>query len=51
MAHKNKPFLYLKSCNKLYKMLNPHNKENLEPLWPWEHADIDPYRRYTGERP
>ena len=23
---------------------NPHNKENLEPLWPWEHAEKDPHR-------
>ena len=30
---------------------NPHNQDNLLPVWPWEHADIDPYRYYTGERP
>ncbi|WP_291377439.1 hypothetical protein [Demequina sp.] len=28
-----------------------HTLDNLEPLWPWEHADIDPYRFDTGERP
>lgn len=26
---------------------NPHRAENLEELWPWEHAAKDPHRR-TG---
>lgn len=26
---------------------NPHAAENLQELWPWEHAEIDP-DRYTG---
>ena len=30
---------------------NPHNVDNLMQVWPWEHADIDPYRHYTGLRP
>lgn len=30
---------------------NPHNQENLLEVWPWEHAEIDPYRHYTGLRP
>ena len=30
---------------------NPHSQDNLLPVWPWEHADIDSYRHYTGERP
>ena len=28
-----------------------HVIENLEPLWPWEHAAVDPYRFYTGPVP
>jgi RHS repeat-associated protein len=28
-----------------------HSLDNLEPLWPWEHSDVDPYRHYTGPRP
>ena len=30
---------------------NPHNIDNLMPVWPWEHAAIDPYRHYTGPTP
>lgn len=30
---------------------NPHNIDNLMSVWPWEHAEIDPYRYYTGPRP
>ena len=30
---------------------NPHNIENLQEVWPWEHDEIDPYRHYTGPRP
>ena len=33
------------------KIPNPHNENNLEALWPWEHADKDPFRYYTGPRP
>lgn len=25
--------------------------ENLQPLWPWEHAAIDPFRFYIGQTP
>ncbi len=28
-----------------------NNIENLEALWPWEHADKDIYRHYKGTRP
>jgi RHS repeat-associated protein len=28
-----------------------HTLENLEPLWPWEHAAVDPYRFYEGPTP
>ena len=28
-----------------------HGLDNFEPLWPWEHADVDPYGFYTGPRP
>lgn len=28
-----------------------HTLENLEPLWPWEHAAVDPFRFYTGPTP
>ncbi|HEX2893754.1 MAG TPA: RHS repeat-associated core domain-containing protein [Marmoricola sp.] len=28
-----------------------HTLDNLEPLWPWEHAAVDPYRFYTGPTP
>ncbi len=24
---------------------------NLQEVWPWEHAEIDPYRHYNGPRP
>jgi RHS repeat-associated protein len=24
---------------------------NLQPLWPWEHAEVDPYRNYNGPVP
>ncbi len=24
---------------------------NLKELWPWQHAAVDPYRRYNGPRP
>jgi hypothetical protein len=30
---------------------NPHNIENLQEVWPWEHADVDPFRYYNGPRP
>ena len=30
---------------------NPHALNNLQPVWPWEHAAIDPYRFYTGPGP
>lgn len=30
---------------------NPHNIDNLEPLWPWEHAEADRNRYYKGPRP
>ena len=30
---------------------NPHNIENIQEVWPWEHDEIDPYRHYTGPRP
>ena len=30
---------------------NPHNIENLEDLWPWDHDIKDKYRHYTGPRP
>lgn len=29
---------------------NPHSIDNLMQVWPWEHADIDPYRHYNGPR-
>ena len=29
----------------------PHNSENLEELWPWEHDAVDPFRHYRGPRP
>lgn len=28
-----------------------HNIENLREVWPWEHAEIDPYRYYNGPTP
>ncbi|GJI98214.1 hypothetical protein RugamoR57_49320 [Duganella caerulea] len=28
-----------------------HDSTNLREVWPWEHADIDPYRYYKGPRP
>lgn len=28
-----------------------HTLDNLEPVWPWEHAAVDPYRHYTGPTP
>jgi RHS repeat-associated protein len=30
---------------------NPHNAKNLKPLWPWQHAKVDPSRTYTGPQP
>ena len=30
---------------------NPHRIENLIPLWPWKHDEVDKYRHYTGPRP
>jgi hypothetical protein len=30
---------------------DPHNINNLIELWPWEHADVDPFRFYNGPRP
>jgi len=30
---------------------NPHNIDNLLEVWPWEHAERDPNRHYTGPRP
>ena len=30
---------------------NPHNIENLQEVWPWEHDAIDIFRHYTGPRP
>lgn len=30
---------------------DPHNINNLQEVWPWEHADIDPFRHYKGPRP
>lgn len=30
---------------------NPHDPSNLMEVWPWEHADIDPFRYYNGPRP
>lgn len=33
------------------EIANPHNISNLKPVWPWEHADIDLFRHYTGPRP
>jgi hypothetical protein len=29
----------------------PHRDENLIEVWPWEHSEIDPDRRYRGPRP
>lgn len=26
---------------------NPHNLKNLRPMWPWDHAKVDPFRFYT----
>ena len=28
-----------------------HAPFNLREVWPWEHADIDPFRHYNGPRP
>lgn len=28
-----------------------NNIENLEMLWPWQHAAVDPFRFYTGPMP
>jgi RHS repeat-associated protein len=28
-----------------------HRPSNLEEVWPWEHARIDPYRHYNGPKP
>lgn len=33
------------------KIQNPHKIENLLEVWPLEHAEIDPFRYYTGPRP
>ncbi|WP_054950720.1 pre-toxin TG domain-containing protein [Numidum massiliense] len=33
------------------KIPNPHNSKNLQEVWPWEHAEIDPHRHYKGPRP
>jgi len=30
---------------------DPHNINNLQEVWPWEHDDIDPFRHYKGPRP
>jgi len=30
---------------------DPHNINNLQELWPWEHDAIDPFRHYKGPRP
>jgi hypothetical protein len=30
---------------------NANNINNLKAVWPWEHADIDPFRYYNGLRP
>lgn len=30
---------------------NPHRADNLEALWPWEHAAVDKFRHYTGPKP
>ena len=30
---------------------DPHNINNLKEVWPWEHAEIDPFRHYNGPRP
>ena len=32
-------------------ILDPHNINNLQEVWPWEHTDIDPFRYYNGPRP
>lgn len=28
-----------------------HGQHNLREVWPWEHADLDPFRYYKGPRP
>jgi gas vesicle protein len=28
-----------------------HNINNLQEVWPWEHAEIDPYRHYNASQP
>ena len=33
------------------KIPNPHNSNNLEKLWPWEHDAVDPLRHYRCPRP
>ncbi len=30
---------------------NPHNIDNLQKVWPWEHDAIDIFRHYVGPRP
>lgn len=30
---------------------NPHAQDNLQQVWPWEHAEIDSYRHYSGPIP
>jgi RHS repeat-associated protein len=30
---------------------NPHGADNLQELWPWQHARIDPHRYYNGPVP
>jgi RHS repeat-associated protein len=29
----------------------PNTPDNLQEVWPWEHAEIDPYRYYRGPAP
>ncbi|WP_170119400.1 DNRLRE domain-containing protein [Tumebacillus permanentifrigoris] len=30
---------------------DPHNQANIDALWPWDHAIVDPYRFYNGPLP
>ena len=30
---------------------NPNAANNLQKVWPWQHAEIDPHRYYNGPRP
>ena len=34
-----------------FRGLVSNNIENLEAMWPWEHAAVDPFRFYTGPTP